>query len=145
MAKTFDELDFLGATVSLLRWTHGSVGENRGGWRRFQPGYCDTHHRCFSIHVEYRVLRQVQRDGCAFEVISPHMDFPRVVRYRDGAFVALLLSSTPTGRCVPSGSGGQVECGVRHPFCGCRAARETRMATMAGRFVRGGWSHHSRA
>src|SRR6266850_1957300 len=136
MATTFHELDFLGATVRLLRRTHGGFSENRGDGGRFESGHGGTHQRCFGIHVEYRFLYQPRRDGCAFEVISPHMGFSHAVRCRDGAFVALLLSSASTGRGLTSGSGGQVKCGVRDRFCRRPAARENRLATIGGRFAR---------
>src|SRR5882672_8180968 len=98
MAKTFHELDPLGTPVSLFRRTHGGFGENRGDGSRFKSGYGGTHYRCFSIYLEHRFLCQRQRDGCALEVIRPRVDLSGVVGNRDGSFMALLLSSAPTGR-----------------------------------------------
>src|SRR6266576_3027237 len=105
MMKTFHELDFLGAAVSLLRRTHGSPGENRGDGHRFESSHGGTHHGRFAFYLEYRVLRQGQRHSCAFGAISARMDFPGAVWRRDGSFVALLLSSAPTRRDFAGGSG----------------------------------------
>src|SRR5258708_1066791 len=96
VAKTFHELDSLGAAVSLLRRTHSSLGENRRDGHRFKSGHGGTHQRCFGIYMEYCLVCQCQRHGCAFEVILPRVDFPRAVRCRDGFVMALLLSSSPT-------------------------------------------------
>ena len=144
MAKRFHELDFLGPAVSLLRRTHGSPGENRCDGSRFKSGHGGTHEHCFGIYVEYCLLCQLQRHGCAFKVISSHVDFPRVVRRRDGCFVALLLSSAATRGGLAGSSGGQVKCGVCDRFCCRPAARESRLATIGRRLVRGRWRGDSR-
>src|SRR5882724_8478001 len=105
MATTFHELDFLGAAVRLLRRTHGGFGQNRGDRGRFKSGHGGTHQHCFGIYLEHFFFCQCQRDGRALEVISAHMELSRTVRRRNGALVALLLSSAPTRRRLPRGSG----------------------------------------
>jgi len=94
MTKTFHELDFLGAAVSLLRRTHGSPGGKSGDGHRFKLATAvRTTALLFTWSIAFCV--NANADGCASKY-SPRMDFPVAVRHRDGSFMALLLSSAPT-------------------------------------------------